>query len=167
LLTQFMKQPSRADVVSAPAVTAIVWVEPPVTTRRTRSSRRGHWWIRGSQERLGAAAVLALVDRPWSRRELRSVLDEQADPDATIECRAALREGRDPAARQAADDWEARHPDRGEAPWPSDRSVYRLGGGCERALAARMGQLRDRVLRARDREPDDGPGQRAEQHRSE
>ena len=111
--------------------------------------------------RLTAAAALALVDRPWSRRELRAVLDESDDPDATLECRAALRESRDPEARRAADAWEARHPELGEAPWPSDRSMYDLRGGCDRALAARMDALRDRLLEVREPLSGDGAGSTA------
>ena len=69
-----------------------------------------------ANSRLTAAAALALVDRPWSRRELRAVLDESDDPDATSECRAALRESRDPESRRAADAWEAGHPGAGAPP---------------------------------------------------
>ena len=61
-------------------------------------------------DRNESAALLAAVDLPWSRRELRSVLAESDDLLATSECRAALRRSDDPAARAAADAWDRFHP---------------------------------------------------------
>jgi hypothetical protein len=65
-----------------------------------------------------AAATLALIDRPWSRRELLSVLQEFDEQVATSECRAALRECHDAEAHHAVDAWESAHPHEPEpGPW--------------------------------------------------
>ncbi len=124
---------------------------PPLLQRALRERSHLH--------RLTAAAAPALIDRHWSRRELLAVLEESGDPDATLECRAALRESRDPQARRAAGEWEARHPELGEAPWDSARSMYDLSGGCDRSLAARMDALRGRILKVD--EPRSGEGARS------
>jgi hypothetical protein len=97
-----------------------------------------------SHDRLTGAAVLALVDRPWSHRELLAVLDESDDADATAECRAALRESRVPEVRRTAGNWEARYPVQQDDPWPSARGLDRLGGS-DLELARRMDRLRDRI----------------------
>lgn len=71
-----------------------------------------------------AAAVLALIDQPWSRAELLAVLSESDGQEATCECRAALAESRDPAARRAVEEWETRNPREAErGPWISMREV--------------------------------------------
>ena len=67
------------------------------------------------------------------------------DADATVECRAARRKSRDPEVREAAFDWEARHPDYSDNPWLSDRCISLIQGGCDRVLAIQMGRVRDRV----------------------
>jgi hypothetical protein len=60
--------------------------------------------------RTTAAAVLALLDQPWSREELLSVLKESDEQERTSECRAALDTSRDPQARRAVAEWEERNP---------------------------------------------------------
>jgi hypothetical protein len=98
------------------------------------------------EHRLTAAAALALIDTPWSRRLLRSVLTRSRNPDRTVEARAALRLSRDARAVRAVDRWEAEHPEEAEAPLTSDRSWHMVHGGCEPRLRAKMDKLRDRVL---------------------
>jgi hypothetical protein len=100
---------------------------------------------RSAGYRLTAAAALAALDREWTRRELRAVLDESDDPDVTVQCRTALRESRDPGARRAADEWEDSHPGTEGAPRPSDRDLDERVGGCERVLLDRMCELRQRL----------------------
>jgi hypothetical protein len=106
--------------------------------------------------RLTGAAVLALLDTDWSRQVLLGVLDTSASQDKTFECRAALRESRDPGARRAADGWEARHPERKPATPVDDRFLYTFSGGVARALRERMGELADAVRQARGRLPVSG-----------
>jgi hypothetical protein len=99
-----------------------------------------HW------SRLAAAAVLTLFDTDWSRRELLSILNESDDLDATIECRTALYECRDAAARKAVDEWEQRHPELEDPPVTSARFWYeRFENGCSAALAREMSRFFDRV----------------------
>lgn len=75
--------------------------------------------------RTTAAAVLALIDQPWSRAELLAVLRESADQEMTGECRAALAESRDPEARRAVEDWQERDPHESEpGPWITMREMY-------------------------------------------
>jgi hypothetical protein len=113
---------------------------PPLLRRALRSGDAHH--------RLTAAAALALIDRPWSRRELIAALEAAHDPGMTAECRAALRESRDPAARRAAAAWGADEagPATDRAPFPGDEEV-------ERALSGLMEELRARIGAARDRFP--------------
>jgi hypothetical protein len=61
-------------------------------------------------DRSVAAAVLAVLDSPWSRVILLAVLRELSSAGMTAEVRAALRECRHPAAHGAADAWERDHP---------------------------------------------------------
>jgi hypothetical protein len=60
--------------------------------------------------RSAAAAVLAILDTPWSRRELMAVVQETDDPAAAAECIAGLAACHDQAAQQMVADWEERHP---------------------------------------------------------
>jgi hypothetical protein len=120
---------------------------PPLLRRALRSGRR---------ERLTAAAVLALVDRPWSRRELVGALGDPRLAGRTAACRAALRESGDPEARRVADVWEADRASReGGGPRTSGgpgRGEVRIG----RELGREMDRLRERVLGLRDRLPPHG-----------
>ena len=101
---------------------------------------------RDSQNRLTAAAVLALLDCDWSRQELLAVLSVSGDHRATLECRTALRESNDSEARLAVERWEADHSEQGDRPGRSDEYVYTLEGGCGRALQEKMLELGDRVI---------------------
>jgi hypothetical protein len=94
-------------------------------------------------DRTKAASALALLDSPWSRGVLISVLDESSDSATTSECRAALRECRDPAMHRAADDWERLHPSSDEETLLDPEEMVRYD----------MEKLHDRVLALRSRAP--------------
>ena len=94
-------------------------------------------------DRTEAAAVLALLDSPWSRGILLSVLEESSESETTSECRAALRECRDPAMHKAADDWERLHPSSGKETMLDPGEMVRYD----------MEKLHDRVLALRTRAP--------------
>jgi hypothetical protein len=92
-------------------------------------------------DRETAAAALAVLDLPWSRDLLLSVLRESGNPEVTAESRAALRECRGPEGAAAADAWEDNHP----APEPEslpDPARYVRG---------KMEDLQDRVWPLRRR----------------
>jgi hypothetical protein len=101
-----------------------------------------------------AAAVLALIDRPWSRHELLAVLRESDDQERTADARVALLETRDPESHRAVQEWERRNPHEQEpGPWIT---------GSEMMLRNRpafvryeMQELHDRVMKVRDKEPTD------------
>jgi hypothetical protein len=107
-------------------------------------------------DRATAAAILALIDRPWARRELLDVLSESDDQERTAETRAALMEVQDPEAHRAVRTWEQRNPRGPESgPWITmsemiirDRPVF---------LRYEMEKLHDRVMRVRDRAPPEPP----------
>lgn len=97
-------------------------------------------------ERVGAGnettAALALIDRPWSREELRTILEEwqYRDSDELLPFIVALQESADPEARTVGDEWGKR----------CDPRLI----GCERdSLHFEMERIRDRVARLRDRTP--------------
>jgi hypothetical protein len=106
--------------------------------------------------RIVSAAALALINRSWSRHELRAVLGESHDPEATAECRAALRECPDAEARFAAAAWEEANP---LPPEPeSGRTMTmreRLSAICPEQVQSQMSHLHDRVRALRDRIPDE------------
>ncbi|WP_428305463.1 DUF6896 domain-containing protein [Lacipirellula sp.] len=60
--------------------------------------------------RITAAAVLAIIDQPWSRSELLAAIRESNDHYQTMECRSALMQTHFPEGRQAVLDWETRNP---------------------------------------------------------
>jgi hypothetical protein len=111
--------------------------------------------------RIIAAAILALIDRPWSRRELIAVLGETTEQEATAECRAALRECHDQTALQAADAWEAANPHEPEQGRVISMREVTLRNASV-WVQSRMEQYHERVMRVRDREPgnvdEPGPG---------
>lgn len=99
-----------------------------------------------------AAAVLALIDRPWSRGELLAVLRESDDQQATAECRAALLECHDAEAREAVLAWEEANPHEPEpGPWITMTEMALRN--CPRRVRSEMERLHDRVMMVRDREP--------------
>jgi hypothetical protein len=113
--------------------------------------------------RATVAATLALIDQPWSRRELLSALEASDDQELTADCRAALLECRDPQAHRAVREWEERNPHEPEAGTfleVEGRVVGPVVSMGEIMLRDRpawiryeMEQLHDRVMRLRDRVP--------------
>jgi hypothetical protein len=65
-------------------------------------------WV--PNDRITAAAALAILDQPWSREELQNVLRESTDQQGTAECRAALQALPHPELHQFVRDWELRNP---------------------------------------------------------
>jgi hypothetical protein len=113
--------------------------------------------------RCAVAAILALIDRPWSRRELIAVLEESDDQEQTADCRAALLECRDEAAHRVVRAWQERNPHEPEAgtfleiegrqfgPFISMAEVSLRNRG--EWLRYEMEKLHDRVMAVRDRVP--------------
>jgi hypothetical protein len=60
--------------------------------------------------RIQIASALAIIDLPWCHTELKSVLDETTDHEATTECRSALLESRSSDVHQWVHNWERRNP---------------------------------------------------------
>lgn len=107
-----------------------------------------------------AAATLALIDRPWSRRELQAVLRETEGQGETAECRAALLECHDEQARAAVQEWESANPHEPEpGPWISMGEMALRN--CPVWVRSEMERLHDRVMRVRDREPGEGEARRS------
>jgi hypothetical protein len=101
---------------------------------------------RSEDVRDNVAAALAVVDRPWSRRELFAVLEDSDDHELTRSARAALLKNLEPEVRRGAEAWAKTHPSvgAGEAdPGVDDAWVQ----DC-------MDDLRDRALAWRDRYPE-------------
>lgn len=57
-----------------------------------------------------ASAILAILDQPWSRRELLQVLKESTTQHAAAECRAALQQLQSKDAHQLVNEWEELNP---------------------------------------------------------
>src|SRR5262249_51176961 len=60
------------------------------------------------------AAILALIDEPWSRRELLLALEASDNQEKTADARAALREWGDEERQKAVRAWEERNPHENE-----------------------------------------------------
>jgi hypothetical protein len=60
--------------------------------------------------RLTIAAALAILDEPWSRAELISVVNESSDQLPTCDCRSALLATHNADAHQTVLAWEQQHP---------------------------------------------------------
>jgi len=99
-----------------------------------------------------SAATLALIDRPWSRRELLAVLGETDDPASTADCRSALMECHDEEARNAVLAWERENPHEPEpGPWITMGEVMLRNRA--QWIRWQMEKLHDRVMKVRDRVP--------------
>jgi hypothetical protein len=61
------------------------------------------------RSRIYTAALLGAIDKKWSRQELWRALREAADPNETVELRAALRYSQDRDAFRAVGAWERAH----------------------------------------------------------
>lgn len=102
--------------------------------------------------RLEAAAVLALFDRPWSRKELQAVLEESDDHHLTAAARAALRVSHAGEGREAVESWDATH----YRP-PAEGKFIRIDEGLlmqtDQMVAWHMEEFHDRVMKIRDKVP--------------
>ena len=117
-----------------------------------------------------AAAILALIARPWSRRELLGALEASDDQDKTADARAALLESGDEEAQRAVLVWEERNPHENEVGTYLEVGGRRLGPFYtfgELSLKNRaswiryeMDRLHDRVMKVRDVVPPEPPAAR-------
>ena len=114
---------------------------------------------RAPATRREAAAILALIDAPWSRRKLVSTLATSREDAASAEVRAALRALGSAEAAEAVRAWEERHP-RVEPPGhfievdgtprgPFHTFEVLIARDADDSLRWEMEQLRDRVLAVR------------------
>ena len=99
--------------------------------------------LRGCHDHMPAAAVLALLDRPWCWDELAAVLRESDDQFQTAVSRMILRHATNPRVRELASDWETAH--------QCDPSTE---GFLETSLALTIFELSEHVNRVRDQVPD-------------
>jgi hypothetical protein len=110
--------------------------------------------------RTEAAAILAVIGKPWSIRELLSALESSDDQEKTADARAALLESGDEGAQQAVLAWEERNPHEKEAGSYLEIGGRRLGPFYtfgelslkHRAARIRyeMDKLHDRVMKVKD-----------------
>ena len=111
-------------------------------------------------DRTTVAAILALIAKPWSTRELLRALETSDDQQKTADARAALLELGDAQAEKAVLAWEQKNPHEYEAGSYLEVDGRILGPFYsmeERALKSRaiwiqfeMTQLHDRVMKIRD-----------------
>jgi hypothetical protein len=106
--------------------------------------------------RCQAAAVMALIDQPWSRRELMAVLAESNDQEQTGECRAALLECHADEATQAVARWNAANPHEPET-GPFITMAEMMLRNCASYVQSQMENLHDRVMKVRGLVPPDSP----------
>jgi hypothetical protein len=64
--------------------------------------------------RTTVAAILAVIGKPWSMRELLRALEESDDQEKTADARAALLETGDAEAEKAVLAWEEKNPHENE-----------------------------------------------------
>ena len=106
------------------------------------------------------AAILAVIGRPWSLRELLGALEASDDQEKTADVRAALLAAGDPDAERAVLAWEERNPHEGEVGSYLEIGGRKLGPFYtfgEISLKNRAGwvrhemdELHDRVMKVRD-----------------
>jgi hypothetical protein len=116
------------------------------------------------------AAVLALIAKPWSRRELLRALESSDDQEKTADARAALLESGDEEAQRAVLAWEERNPHEDELGSYLEVGGRRLGPFYtfgELSLKNRaswiryeMDKLHDRVMMLKDVVPPEPPAAR-------
>jgi hypothetical protein len=99
--------------------------------------------VRGS-----AAGALAVVDRPWSRRELTTFLESCDDHKLTWQARAALLKSPEPEMRQAVAAWD-------EAHRSGDGAAGADPGLDDEGTQYFMDRVRDRALDWRARYPEE------------
>ncbi|MBS0260676.1 MAG: hypothetical protein JSS02_01870 [Planctomycetes bacterium] len=111
-------------------------------------------------DRTTVAAVLGLIAKPWSIRELLTALAKSDDQEKTADARAALLEIGDPEAEKAVLAWEERNPHEEEPGYYLDLDGRKVGpfySMTEHMLKSRasfvryeMDQLYDRVKKIKD-----------------
>lgn len=103
--------------------------------------------------RITSAAALAIIDQPWSRKELLAVIAESDDHMMTTECRSALLTTHSEESHRKVVEWEKqnpREPEQGEF-ITMNEMVLRQSDG---TIHWEMEKLHDRVMKLRNREPD-------------
>ena len=120
--------------------------------------------------RTQVAAILALINAQWSKRELLGALEASDDQEQTADARAALMESGDEEARRAVLAWEERNPHKSEIGSYLEIGGRRLGPFFtigELSLRNRssriryeMEQLHDRVMKVKGIVPPEPPGPR-------
>jgi hypothetical protein len=118
-------------------------------------------------DRLDVAAILALINAPWSRRELLRTLEASDDQEKTAYARAALVEAGDEEARRAVLAWEERNPHENETGNYLEIGGRRLGPfytfaelalkSCASRIRYEMTELHDRVMKVKDVLPPELP----------
>ncbi len=104
--------------------------------------------------RIVAAAILAILDQPWSRKELIRVLEHSTEQLPTAECRSALTETHDETAHRIVAQWEELNPREPEVgKWISgDEMTLRHS---DETIRWEMAEWHDRVLPLRHVTPND------------
>jgi hypothetical protein len=119
-------------------------------------------------DRMSVAAILALIGKPWSKRELLGALGASEDQEKTADARAALLETGDEECEKAVLAWEERNPHENETGSYLEIHGRKLGpfySFGELSLKNRaswikyeMDKLHDRVMRLRAVVPPEPPG---------
>jgi hypothetical protein len=123
--------------------------------------------------RTTVAAILVLIAKPWSTRELLRALEQSDDQEKTADSRAAILELGDAEAEKMVRAWEQKNPHEDEAGTYLEvngrrlgpfYSIYSMG---EHSLKNRgdwiryeMDKLHDRVMKVRDVVPPESAGRR-------
>ncbi|WP_406694400.1 hypothetical protein V5E97_25320 [Singulisphaera sp. Ch08] len=120
--------------------------------------------------RTQVAAILALINASWSKRELLAALEASDDQAKTADARAALMETGDEGDQRAVLAWEARNPHENEIGTYLEIGDRRLGPFYtfgelslrDRAskLTYEMDKLHDRVMKVKDIVPPEPPSPR-------
>jgi hypothetical protein len=110
--------------------------------------------------RIAVAAILAVIAKPWSTRELLRAINECDDQEATAEARAALLEVGGAEAEKAVLEWEAKNPHENETGSYLEINGRRLGPfftfgelslkNSASRIRYEMDKLHDRVMKLRE-----------------
>lgn len=120
--------------------------------------------------RISVAAILALIGKPWSTRELLRALEASDDQETTAEARAALLELGDPELDKAVVAWERTNPHEDETGSYLEIDGRTLGPfftlgelalkNCGSRIRYEMETLHDRVMRLKGVVPPEPPPDR-------
>ncbi|HEY7152493.1 MAG TPA: hypothetical protein VH575_00905 [Gemmataceae bacterium] len=116
------------------------------------------------------AAILALIGKPWSQRELLRALETSDEQEKTADARAALLESGDKEAQRAVLAWEERNPHENEAGSFLEIDGRRLGPfytfgelslkRCAVRIRYEMDKFHDRVMQVKGVLPPEPSGDR-------